>query len=182
MDDRIKKFSEKSLWVALILFVIRYLIFQFESLYDFLGAASEVIAVTLILMGAYNCFLWRLNPLEKTPKLMGTYKGHIEYNYNGESSSKDTKVIIKQTLLSIKVQITTNEITSNTIVGNLVVENDNYVLYYIYITNPKSKYSKENPMQHGTCRLVQQDKNTLVGTYWTSRQTIGDMVLIKDSN
>ena len=80
-------------------------------------------------------------------------QGIIEYNFNGVASKKDTLVKVKQTLLSIKIQITTNEITSNTIVGNLVEENEEYVLYYTYITNPKSKYSKENPIQYGTCLL-----------------------------
>ncbi len=97
----------------------------------------------------------------------------------GVESKKDTLVKVKQTLLSIKIQITTNEITSNTIVGNLVEENEEYVLYYTYITNPKSKYSKENLIQYGTCRLLTNDKNRLVGTYWTSRQTIGDIELEK---
>lgn len=113
---------------------------------------------------------------------MGVYKGIIKYNFNGAASKKDTLVKIKQTLFSIKVQITTNEITSNTIVGNLVKENEEYVLYYTYITNPKSKYSKENPIQYGTCRLLTNDKNRLVGTYWTSRQTIGDIELEKINN
>lgn len=75
------------------------------------------------------------------------------------------------------MQITTNEITSNTIVANLVEENEEYILYYTYITNPKSKYSKENPIQHGTCRLMLSNKDYLTGSYWTSRQTIGDIEL-----
>ena len=94
-----------------------------------------------------------------------------------ELQQKDTFVRIRQTLLSVKVQITTNEITSNTIVANLVEENEEYILYYTYITNPKSKYSKENPIQHGTCRLMLSNKDCLTGSYWTSRQTIGDIEL-----
>lgn len=179
MNDRITKFLKKCLWVGIIIFVARYFLSPIESLYDFLGAAGEVISITIIVMGIYCGVLWRYNPLEKIPKLTGTYEGTIEYNYNGISEKKETSVSIKQTLLSIKIQITTNEITSNTIVGNLLEENNQYVLYYTYITNPKSKYSKENPIQHGTCRLVVDSKDRLVGTYWTSRQTIGDLELKK---
>lgn len=58
-------------------------------------------------------------------------------------------------------------------------ENEQYVLYYTYITNPKSKYSKENPIQYGTCRLLINSTDKLTGTYWTSRKTIGDMELTK---
>ena len=113
---------------------------------------------------------------------MGIYQGIIEYSFNGVAEEKETFVKIKQTLLSIKIQITTNEITSNTIVGNLVEENDEYVLYYTYITNPRSKYSKENPIQYGTCRLLTNNKNHLPGTYWTSRQTIGDIELERNDD
>lgn len=179
MDSRIIKLLSKSLWVALALFAIRYLIWNFNSLYDFIGAAGEVISFTIVIMGLYSGFLWRYNPLEKIPKLMGDYEGVIEYSYNGTVVKKDTFVKIRQTLLSIKVQITTNEITSNTIVANLVEENEEYILYYTYITNPKSKYSKKNPIQHGTCRLILSNKDCLIGNYWTSRRTTGDIELRK---
>lgn len=49
MDNKIAKFLSKSLWVALILFVIRYLLWSFSSLYDFIGAAGEVISITITL-------------------------------------------------------------------------------------------------------------------------------------
>lgn len=179
LDNRTIKFLSKSLWVALFLFVIRYLLCSFNSIYDFIGAAGEVISITTILMGIYCSFLWKYNPLEKTPKLMGTYRGVIEYCFNGVVDKKETIVIIKQTLLSIKISIKTNEIISNTIIGNFVEENDENVLYYTYITNPKSKYSKENPIQYSTCRLLINHVNHLSGTYWTSRQTIGDIELEK---
>lgn len=110
MDSRIIKLLSKSLWVALVLFAIRHLIWNINSLYDFIGAAEEVIAITIAIMGLYIGFLWRYSPLEKIPKLMGLYEGIIEYNYNGTVAKKDTFVKIRQTLLSIKVQITTNEI------------------------------------------------------------------------
>ena len=123
VDDKIAKLITKSLWVALILFVIRYFVCDVSSLYDFIGAAGEVISFTIILMGFYCSLLWKYNPLEKTPKLMGTYKGTIKYTFGGVTSKKATMMEVKQTLLSIKIKITTNEITSNTIVGNLVEEN-----------------------------------------------------------
>jgi hypothetical protein len=177
MEGRIVKFISKGFWVAIALFVLRCLISKPISAYDYFGAAGEAVAIAAILMGAYNAFLWKYNPLEKAPRLMGGYAGQIEYNYTGELETKDVSVVIKQTALTVNVKITTDQITSNTVTSNLVEENDEYVLYYTYITNPKSKHSKENPMQHGTCRLTECEKETLRGTYWTSRQTIGDIEL-----
>lgn len=179
MGDHANKFLIKALWAAIALFAFRCLICMPKSSYDCFGAAGEAISVTSILMGLYNAFLWKFNPLEKSPRLTGTYNGHIAYNFSGKNSTKDVTVIITQTALSVKVKIITNEITSNTIVGNLIEENDDYVLYYTYITNPQSKYSKENPIQYGTCRLMANSKTKLNGTYWTSRKTIGDINLKK---
>lgn len=182
MEKRTKDFVVKCLWVAFILFILRCLICKFTSLYDFFGAAGEVITVTGIIMGLYSRVLWKYNPLEDVPKLMGEYKGIIEYCYDGVTSQKETSVSIKQTLFAIKLTNTTNEITSNTITGELVYENGEYILYYTYITNPRSKYSKNNPIQYGTCRFITSNKNKLVGTYWTSRKTIGDIELQKIKN
>ncbi len=179
MDEQIANFLKKCLYVGIFIFAIRWILFSVDSVYDFIGAVGEVISITILVMGTYCSVLWKYNPLEKTPKIMGLYKGTIEYNCNGEFEKKETNVIIKQTLLSTKVQIVTNEITSNTITGTLMEENEQYVLYYTYITNPKSKYSKENPIQYGTCRLLINSTDKLTGTYWTSRKTIGDMELTK---
>lgn len=179
MNKRFSSFLKKSIVVGILIFILRLFFSLPETLYDFIGITGEVVSTTMFLMGIYCSVLWRFNPLEKTPKIMGSYKGVIEYNFNGEFEKKDVTVIIKQNLLSIKVQIVTNEIISNTITSDLILENNQHVLYYTYITNPKSKYSKENPIQYGTCKLLIYSKNKLVGTYWTSRQTIGDLELNK---
>lgn len=181
MGENVNKFLSKGLWVSIALFVIRCLIFEPVSAYDYFGASGEAIAVTLIVMGVYNVFLWKYNPFEKAPRLMGNYSGRIEYSFNGKAEIKDVNVVINQTVLALKVKIVTDEITSNTISSNLIKENDDYVLYYTYITNPKSKYCKGNPVQYGTCRLTEQGEFELYGTYWTSRQTIGDIVLKKQT-
>lgn len=76
---------------------------------------------------------------------MGEYSGFIEYSYNGTFDKKEATIKISQSLLSTNVKIATDEITSNTIASSIVFENSEYVLYYNYITNPKSKYSKDNP-------------------------------------
>ncbi|HHY08835.1 MAG TPA: hypothetical protein GX530_10075 [Corynebacteriales bacterium] len=70
-----------------------------------------------------------------------------------------------------------SEYASTSIVSTIVCENGHYILYYTYITNPKSKYSERNPIQYGTCRLELDNTMELRGTYWTSRRTIGDIYL-----
>ncbi len=185
MDSKISKIITRTAWTVIILFIVRYILGLINSLeflkcetwYDYFGAAGEAISAATVLLFVYDKWLWKYNPFDSTPRLMGEYNGTIKYNYNSKNHRKSTKVTIKQTSLKIRVKITTNEITSNTITSDLIEENDEYVLYYTYITNPRSQYSTQNPIQHGTCRLVQIDENKLEGQYWTSRQTIGDITL-----
>jgi len=177
--DNILSFVKKSIAVAVVLFLIRYAFSSFDSLLDIPKYIGQAISVTTIIMTLYNLHLWKFNPLEKIPRIMGRYCGNIEYKFNGTYETKESVVEVKQTLLSTGVKITTDEITSNTIVSSLIQENGDYVLYYTYITNPKSKFSEENPIQYGTCRLTVDNDTELCGTYWTSRKTVGDIHLKK---
>lgn len=187
MDSKVSKLITKSTWMAITIFIIRYLMGYIELLsflkcetwYDYLGAAGEAISITAIIMALYDKLLWRINPFDSTPRLKGNYTGKLLYDYNGQRKRKDIRVTIEQTSLKVSVKITTNEITSNTITSDLIEENGEYVLYYTYLTNPRSQYSTQNPIQHGTCRLIQTDKDKLEGQYWTSRKTIGDIKLTK---
>lgn len=92
-----------------------------------------------------------------------------------EEITKSIQINIKQSLLQTNVEIITNEISSQSITSSLVLENEQSILYYTYITSPKSSYSTNNPIQYGTCRIMIRDVELPVGTYWTSRQTKGDI-------
>lgn len=182
MNDRIKKLLQTGMWIVLGLLLIRYLIGGFETVKDYVSAASEVITLTMFFMGLYAKFLWKFNPLEKLPKIIGEYEGEIEFIFDEVESKKMVTVKINQTLLTTNVCIITDEISSNTLTSSLLLENGEYVLYYTYITNPKSKYSFDNPINLGTCRLQIWDRNHLSGKYWTSRHTSGDISLERKLN
>lgn len=179
MNSESKKILTKGFWIAIIVFIVMYLLSKPKSLYDYFSCIGEAVSIALILMGLYERWLWWFNPLEKIPKIRGTYSGYIEYSYNGTFDKKVARIGIKQSLLSTSVKIITDEITSNTIASNIVYENGEYVLYYTYITNPKSRYSDNNPIQYGTCRISSNCNSELRGTYWTTRKTIGDICLKK---
>ena len=133
-------------------------------------------------MGIYEKILWRYNPLEKTPKLNKKYEGTLKYNYEGVSGEKKIKIVIKQSLLNISLKILTDEINSYSLFGNIILENEEYVLYYTYITSPKSEFIYKNPIQYGTCRLIIDPDYEMRGTYWTSQKTTGDIYLICKEN
>jgi hypothetical protein len=170
-------FVKSGLWVAVVLFGIRCLFSLPHSVYEYFSFAGEAIATTFIFLTFYENHLWKFNPLSKMPKIYGKFNGKIIYLQKDKKQEKNVLIFIKQTLFSTYVSISTDEILSNTITSEISKENGEYVLYYTYITNPKSQFSIDNPIQYGTCRIPLLDKNILNGTYWTSRKTIGDILL-----
>jgi hypothetical protein len=61
-------------------------------------------------------------------------------------------------------------------VGEIVEENGESVLYYSYITNPSAVTQRTNPVQYGTCRItLNEECEKMQGKYWTTSQTIGDI-------
>ena len=138
----------------------------------------------------YIKWLWRYCPWENIPRFAKKYRGEIHYTY-GDGGTKQSEILISQTLFSTHVTIKTDEITSDTITSDLIEENNSWFLYYTYITDPQAKYLKGNPIQRGTARLkikkyessfIKRKKtiNRLEGNYWTTEQTTGDMILQKD--
>lgn len=128
----------------------------------------------------YN-FLWNFIEEYETPILKEKYQCKIKSNYNG--IEKDAVIKIEQTYTSINVTLKTDEVESDAIITEIIKENSQFVLYYIYITNPKMTISDKNPSQLGGCKIkLQSSKNNdanqkLEGIYWTTSQSTGDMKL-----
>ena len=179
MIELYKSLIEKSVWVAIILFFIYCCKFPIHSLFELSSAIGTVVPVTLVIASFYITVWWRNNPFEKLPRIFGDYSGVIKYVFNDVPSEKQIDVSIYQNLLLVRVTIKTDEIQSNTVLGNIVIENGEYILYYNYLTDPKAEYEDKNPKQYGTCRLKIEKNGVLSGKYWTSRQTIGDITLYK---
>lgn len=178
MSEPVKKHLKFAIYIALAVFGICMLISPPKSFRDFTGYTGISVSITVVISILYEKWAWKLNPLEKTPKLYGKYNGILKYNYKGKIGNKEIEVFVKQSLFHLKILLISDEIISSTITSKIIEENGNYVLYYTYITNPKSKFSDENPIQLGTCRFIIDDPKTLRGIYWTNRKTKGDIYLI----
>lgn len=136
----------------------------------------------------YDRLLWRYNPLEPMPRLGKMYHCIISYKH-GEGGSKETMVIIKQRLSGVSLRFDTDEIHSRSTSGLLVKEGDDFVLEYLFVTEPKAAVMDCNPKKDGAAklRIVSESRMQLVrrltGYYWTTGDTKGDMELelVKDS-
>ena len=100
----------------------------------------------------------------------------INYVDNEETKIKKIDVYVTQTLFSIKVKTKTDINSSFTVSASIEQEYGNYFLYYTYITDPNANVQKDNPIQHGTCRMMlQTDTQCIEGKYWTSGRRTGDI-------
>lgn len=179
MQKPVSDLAKMAATVAIAVTAIAFLAAQDASLEGLASASSKGITISAIAVVVYERFLWRLNPFEKRPRLLGRYDCVLEYSHDKGNGCKKTTALIKQTLLTTSISFCTDEITSNTKASELVDESGRYVLYYTYLTTPLMKYSRKNPIQYGTCRLEVMDDGELRGSYWTSSATTGDIKLTR---
>jgi len=177
MSESFKKILKFTIYTAIVIFLACIFISQPQTFNDYTGYMGIAVSISILASILYEKWGWKIDPTIKIPKLYKKYKGVLEYNHNGKLGMKNIEVYVSQSLFRINIQLVTDEIASSTITSNIVQENGNYVLYYTYITNPKSKFSDENPIQYGTSRFIIDEPKRLNGTYWTSRKTIGDIYL-----
>ena len=187
MGETVKGYLTKCIWVTVIIFALRLLaipkliyVLEITSVYDVFGCIGEAIGIAGAFMLLYERLLWRINPFEKTPRISGNYSGVIEYQYNN-GGQKEVTVTLRQSLLSVKILMNTDEVSSRSISSLILDDGNENVLIYTYITQPKSKVSKANPIAYGTCRMSLEKSGVLRGTYWTSQATIGDILLTYQS-
>lgn len=179
MNFKIEKILKVFLVGVAFFVLINWFIQKPNDIIDYVQIIFGSSGVSTLLVVLYNKYIWKYDFTNDFPSISGVYIGQITYEYNNVLGKKEMKVKISQTFFDVKVSIITDEITSSTITSEIIKENSNYVIYYTYITNPKNKFSKGNPMQRGACRLDIFD-DRLEGVYWTSRKTIGDIKLVQE--
>lgn len=177
MDERVKRLIKPMAWIAIIVFIISCLIQKPESLDDFISYVGYAISTDSILFILYERYLWRKIPWNRPPLLKSRYEGTVKYNFDGVRGQKSIKIKIEQSWLSIKILTETDINRSYSITGSIVSENGRDFLYYTYVTNPDAGTQKDNPVQYGTCQIeLDGDCSNLRGKYWTTSQTVGDMI------
>lgn len=163
-----------------------------------LKCLSATIVVVSILVVLIERFFWKdiLKKLSKSkwiwtffdhyecPVLQEEYKCLIKYEWPaGTFGEKDAVIKVSQTYTSITIELITDEIKSRSLISEIVKENDEFILYYTYRTNPKAQFLDINRGQYGGARIVlnsivDNDANSKIeGVYWTTSKTKGDIFL-----
>ena len=191
MNTTIEKYVRS---VSILAATISIVWFVFNGIYDLqslFDSISKGTSISILLWLFYEKWLWRFSPFEKLPRLAPKYYGKVKFEFQGKKGEKKVQIAIKQTLLCTKVIIDSDEMTSNTVISQTILENDEYVLYYSYITSPHGDKDQENPIRRGTCRIrlveesakllqsffLHKAKSELRADYWTNAHTTGTIEL-----
>ena len=106
----------------------------------------------------------------------------INYSWNDKENNKDIHLTIHQTFLWIQIIIETDESKSRSICGSFDIEKmrGRQHLIYSYLNEPNATVRDRSQIHYGTAMLEFNDTgDTLNGTYWTDRKSVGDMNLKK---
>ena len=183
MNENQKKFINLCSWSAVIAFALRCFfswdkIVAGTSLYEYFGIASEAVGIAALFVIGYEQFLWRLNPLETMPKLAKKYTGKIKSSY--DNSERIATLTIKQTLLSVRVFMATEESKSKSMVASINDVLGDPQLVYCYLNTPKSEHRDRSQIHYGTATLAVVNPECIDGQYYTDRKTTGDMFFVKE--
>ena len=133
-------------------------------------------------------WLWKYLPLRrsliKTPLIQGTWKGKIQSNWKDKDDNKvsdDVTVTIQQAnLFTLKISQDTKESSSKSIAEAIQYENGNIFLVYTFLNEPQQKFRERSQIHRGSARLrlfKENQKLKLKGSYWTDRESTGDIEL-----
>lgn len=148
---------------------------------------SLAISLTTFISLLFVKWLWRFKIFKGwfvvQPFLGNKWQGHIYIKNGNKDRSIPIEVIIKQTFVSIKVDINSKWMTSHSIAAAFHEENNFFKLYFSYLAEPSAKFRRKSPIHKGTfCLTIDSDKpRELKGNFWTSKKTTGDILLHKIS-
>lgn len=138
MNEQLKKFINKYIWLGIILFSIRCCIsrkslFNSFSLYDLFGYAGEAIGVATFLIALYERLLWKYDYFNDMSVLYKKYSGTFISSY--DNIERQAQLEIKQTLLTVNIIFITQESRSKAIyasIDNLYGEKNTNLFIFKY--------------------------------------------------
>jgi hypothetical protein len=110
--------------------------------------------------------------------LEGTWKGTLNYTWEGKKSKPAYLVIKQKNAFEISVWLLTDERISVSKNADVITENGMKRIIYNYGVEDASENKERNPLHTGYCCLdfnKRGSKKLLQGIYFTSRKTVGDM-------
>jgi len=157
---------------------------------DLLKLLATVVGADCVLIGLFAKWGWRwrlLYPwLVPFPNLNGVWEGEIHSTYKDADTRRSTAPVaatltIHQTFIDISCVMQTAEMRSTSALAgfDLDAEKQQKQLVYLYCSRPKLTVADRSPMHDGAVvfDIVDDPPTKLLGRYWTSRGTVGEIEL-----
>lgn len=176
-----------TIWAVLLYF----LHIPFGLTGESISKLPEVITIYLFLSWIFTKWLWRLAILHgwliPFPNLGGTWEGVLQTTWKNPETGEipgpiPLIIVIKQTFNSISCVMYTKESTSYSNAAMLTEDDSSGIqrISYNYTNTPDTTIRGRSPIHHGAAilRIVEENhKQQLIGEYWTSRGTAGNLNL-----
>ena len=168
-------------------FVVGVLLYGARPDMGFFKPMSIVVGITATALAAYDRWLWRtlgLPTLHGIPDLNGTWFGEIRSMWTNpatgiEPAALPVALVIRQTYSALSLRMFTGESTSVSLAAGLQREIDGrIVVSYLFRNEPALSVQDNSRVHHGGARLaLGGDRDVLDGSYWTDRDSKGEMTL-----
>lgn len=135
----------------------------------------------------FDRWLWRW-PLVKRvharPVLDGTWHGEIRSTWapDGDEGTivSDVFLVYRQRFWSVSFRLMTGESESSPVTATLNAATDRVCRFVgVYRNEPDAAHRSRSGIHYGTLtmKVPSQDSDELTGSYWTDRETTGDLVV-----
>jgi hypothetical protein len=177
------------LFAAVIWGILLVVISGVPVSFSWLKHLSTVTGILLLLLGAFDLWLWRLPIWQgwfvKRPILCGTWRVVLRSGWLDPPTGKNIEQIegfaaIRQTYSSLSIRLFTSESTSELIGAEFNKSLDGTIrIAGVYRNEPKLSLRQRSPIHYGAILLDVTGKpiKRLVGHYWTDRSTSGEIEL-----
>ncbi len=136
---------------------------------------TSVMGLYGVLYGFFKRVAWKWRWLRSivsvsTPILAGTWSGTVQSDYDGVTRpAHNVEVVIGQDWTEIVIRLIGPNSKSHSLSASMVVTEDECILIYDYLSEPKSGAVDTMHMHRGTTRLVLTGTDKLEGDYYTGR-------------
>jgi hypothetical protein len=150
----------------------------------------DVVTVYVVLTFVFTKWLWKLpifrGWLVPFPNLQGTWEGELKSTWTNPETGQvipaiPAVVVVRQTFSSVSCTLFTEESESYSTAAQISLDEESGALHlnYNYTNRPRATLRHRSTIHDGAARLriVTVPERSLVGEFWTSRCTAGDISL-----
>ena len=147
---------------------------------------SPVIGVVLLLVLAFDRWLWRIRLLHgwfvKRPVLRGLWKIELRSEWKdpvtcNRPAAIEAYLVVRQTYSYLSLRLLTKESSSETLAADIVEAADGtFRVYAVYRNEPRPEFRDRSPIHYGALLIdFEGYPERLGGNYWTDRNSRGQL-------